>query len=528
MKIKIPIITGLINKRHRAKLRVINKGYRQLKNKNKLELLMQLRDVVSRAKLNNEGLLEGLLCRSDFNVELSIRQYLFERLLRLSFNNSILYSIGSNKPLSHPLPKEWRDVLAGQGIKVNNFSSTLLWRAYSFLFWGRGVLHGLKSIYYLLVMSLPNQGKYIYFDGLSKECLSKEADRHNIVNWYLKWKNKTVEIDSICHSVNNITNFKLGDVDVVRTDGLPRLKGFKLFRYVIFVVYASSYSFLCLFFKPVYGFFIDEMLKLKRVDLACDDDLAKDYLFNNSVPFYRPFWTYLAEEKGARILFYFYSTNSEAMKTKYGRAVEYPWYLISWPHYLVWDEFQADFIKRFDQNRAIIEEVGQIWFSSSDVDVDVDVPLNAIAVFDVTPKRFSMYISLGLSLEYYTSNIANQFLSDVQFILGKKKINMCHKIKRVSVRSNKRYKYKIERLKEKSNYIEVHPSVDALQVIQKTKACISIPFTSTAIIAKQEGKPSVYYDPIGMIQKDDRAAHGIPVLSGIDELREWVEDIERS
>jgi hypothetical protein len=28
-----------------------------------------------------------------------------------------------------------------------------------------------------------------------------------------------------------------------------------------------------------------------------------------------------------------------------------------------------------------------------------------------------------------------------------------------------------------------------------------------------------------MIQKDDRAAHGIPVLSGIDELKEWVEGL---
>jgi polysaccharide biosynthesis PFTS motif protein len=84
---------------------------------------------------------------------------------------------------------------------------------------------------------------------------------------------------------------------------------------------------------------------------------------------------------------------------------------------------------------------------------------------------------------------------------------------------------RIKQLSNKLNYIEVDPSADALQIIQKTKACISMPFTSTALIAKEEGKPSVYYDPTGMIQKDDRAAHGISVLSGINELEEWVENI---
>ena len=67
--------------------------------------------------------------------------------------------------------------------------------------------------------------------------------------------------------------------------------------------------------------------------------------------------------------------------------------------------------------------------------------------------------------------------------------------------------------------------LDAIQIIIKTKACISMPFTSTALIAKAEGKHSVYYDPSGIMQKDDIAAHDIPVLSNSDELKEWVKNI---
>ena len=54
-----------------------------------------------------------------------------------------------------------------------------------------------------------------------------------------------------------------------------------------------------------------------------------------------------------------------------------------------------------------------------------------------------------------------------------------------------------------------------------------MPFTSTALIAKHEGRPSVYYDPSGIVQAGDRAAHGIPILVGIDELQEWVKGINQ-
>jgi len=136
------------------------------------------------------------------------------------------------------------------------------------------------------------------------------------------------------------------------------------------------------------------------------------------------------------------------------------------------------------------------------------------------------HVLMGESLDYHNFDIANQFLNDIQLVLDKNNMNISHKIKRVIKVTHRAYLRNIMQLKQKSNYVEIHPSVDALQIIQKTKACISIPFTSTAVIAKQEGKPSVYYDPSGVIQKNNRAAHDIPVLSGINELEDWVNSID--
>ena len=45
-------------------------------------------------------------------------------------------------------------------------------------------------------------------------------------------------------------------------------------------------------------------------------------------------------------------------------------------------------------------------------------------------------------------------------------------------------------------------------------------FTSTALIVRDLGKPSYYYDPSSIIQKDNRAAHGIPIISRLDKLQE--------
>jgi len=518
--INIPIISSFIRRHNRDRIRGIWRGYRSLKRSGKLELLRQLKDVLTKTKLNNTSLSKSFFCQGSFDIELSIRQYLTVRILGLSFNKSILYSAGSNKSLSHPLPKEWRDALISQGVNVNKFNSAFLWHVYGFLFWARGVLSEVKSIFFLLKKQ-PNLGKYIYFDGLSDNNISANPNRHNIANWYLQWKNRNTEINSICHSISGMSDFKLDKVDFVRTDGLPKLRRAKLMKYVGSFICIVIYSFIWLFFKPAYGFLLRESIKLKRVGLANDADLARDYLFNGSSPYYRPIWTYMAEDKGSRILFYEYSTNTADFKTKNGYPIQEPWHLMSWPHYLVWNKFHVDFFMRSDQHNSVIENVGHIWFSSSGK--CADIPLNSIAVFDVPPTKFPMYYVY--SPEYYNYNISNRFLSDICLVLNKSNFNIVHKKKRIKKFTHKRYERRIRQLNKDPRYIEIFPDIDALQVIQKTKACISMPFTSTAIIAKQEGKPSAYYDPSGTIQKDDRAAHDIPVLSGINELEDWVKSL---
>ena len=95
-------------------------------------------------------------------------------------------------------------------------------------------------------------------------------------------------------------------------------------------------------------------------------------------------------------------------------------------------------------------------------------------------------------------------------------------IGKLTYRSNENF---LNILRGKKEFIEIDCDIAAIDLINKCKGVISMPYTSTATIARELGKPPVYYDPTGRIAKDDLAAHGIKVLSGIEELRKWTIEI---
>ena len=62
--------------------------------------------------------------------------------------------------------------------------------------------------------------------------------------------------------------------------------------------------------------------------------------------------------------------------------------------------------------------------------------------------------------------------------------------------------------------------------IEKADIVVSMPFTSTSLIGNAYSVPSVYYDPFFIISKQDRGANGLPLLSGKDELRQWIKSLK--
>jgi polysaccharide biosynthesis PFTS motif protein len=119
--------------------------------------------------------------------------------------------------------------------------------------------------------------------------------------------------------------------------------------------------------------------------------------------------------------------------------------------------------------------------------------------------------------------VANIFLEQVCEVINRHGALMLWKRKRnVGSHAHPHYRLLADYLAKEDHVKLIEPDTSAFRVIESSIAVISMPFTSTALIARKMGKPSVYYDPGGSLLRDDRAAHGIPILSGVDELEAWL------
>jgi polysaccharide biosynthesis PFTS motif protein len=229
------------------------------------------------------------------------------------------------------------------------------------------------------------------------------------------------------------------------------------------------------------------------------------------------------KKKGAQITSYFYSISEEfKLSTGYQPNSTF-WELMNWPLYLVWDSYQEDLIRRNVGDFFLIKNVGPILFENVPTELP-EIPKNSVAIFDVQPIRSSAHFGFSTQAELYLNpRVPERFIQEIVSVLSMFNFTIVHKRKRNDGnRAVKHYRNLIKDLLRHKNVISVEPSISAIRVIQNCKAVISMPFTSTAIIGRDLGKPSIYYDPIGVIQKDDKGAHGIPIISGQEELMSWL------
>ena len=330
--------------------------------------------------------------------------------------------------------------------------------------------------------------------------------------------------------MKNVKNESIAEFSIsYMPSAIPPLKGLiKFVNFIYWGILAVVISFIDLFRgRYWHPLLLRESAYGGQIRLVKPENLATEYLFHNSNHIYRPLWTYDAEHMGSRILFYFYSTNIETFKSSCGyRLQENTWNLLSWSNYLVWDSYQANFIKRWISKYQNIYIVGSIWFSSSAKDFPELSNKKFFAVFDVQPVRDSFFQILGQSTGFYIPEVANLFIKDISEVVFHFGHNILFKRKRNIDRIlHKKYWKVIFELTKLDSFLSLDPDIPAYRVIEQSEVVISMPFTSTALIGRELGKPSIFYDPVGIVQLDDRASHGIPIIVGRENLKKWVESV---
>ena len=483
------------------------------------------------------GYKSDILLGQHSNAELIAKQFLLSRYVaNKNLNIKILASVhNGNLARIFALPDEWRSVLSSHGLPVNAPLSWIMWRIKVLWHW---IIGNVKLLQYIL-SSLREavrrgervSGSYVYFEGLSKNCLPQfaaDGKSYDVLTWYQGWRDRCTDIEVICHNVPDVGEFETHGIRVVSlpTD-TPLINGLiPLFTLMLWSVKANAEC-LVAFVKGQWGLplLFADLFKAKVVKLLPQEALAKDYLFQSDWIF-RPLWTYVAEDRGSRILFYFYSTNSEGMKSLSGyKPIDFDWRCISWPKYLVWDKYQAAFLRLACSSEIKVEIVGPIWFQNSAKELPL-ITEKSVAIFDVQPHRFSAYHSLGVPLEYYVPDNCIQFIKDVCEVANELGFQIVWKRKRnIGKQAHPKFRNFLRQRTESNGVTTVDPEVAAVRVIQATMLSVSMPFTSTALIAKHMNKIGCYYDPSMSLLKDDRGAHGVEIVLGKDQLREWMNGI---
>ncbi len=521
-----------------SKFRKISKGYRLLKDSNQLEYLDNLKIQLTNTPLNSEiNFSKAITIDSKVvSLEVAVRQFILQKFIGINFNEEVLLCLADkNKKFAYPLPSEWQICIINSGIKVNKFVCSFLWTIEMFRLWIYACYEFLRqSIYSLNIIIFERKFKiqnFVYFDSLAESNIPFRSGtyEYGILSWYLKHFD-CLGIDYLAHTVSTRNSVILNGKIKVNSVGSPILPPLTYTSLALFLEYAFS-KLIKSFFLFILGKWWNVLLLRdsfisKIINLNKGRGIAVQYLFHNSNWIYRPLWTYTAEKYNSEIYFYFYSTNIERFKKadKISR-VKNSWDLISWSNYLVWDQFQSDFVIKNSNYPVKVEIFGPISFVCSEIE-DFEILKNTIAVFDVQPRRATKYNSLGLDQDYYVPKVVNAFLVDVFESITSLNFPIAFKRKR-NIGKLEHYKYvnEINRISKEYYFLNIDPTIPAELIIEKAKAVISLPFTSTALIGKHLGKPSVFYDPSGLVLKDDPAAHGICVINNKSDLKDWLNKI---
>lgn len=511
------------------------RGHRYLRTTNQLALIDDIKHDLSicpapEIPSNLNGLLFG---PNVADPDLSTRQYMMVRLGYLSLTKALLRHLsGRAGKMAYPMPKEWCSVLESHGIKVARGRSRLLWLGYGLTLWGYGSLTFTRY----LMMSAIKPSRYLalapadltYFDQLSLGNLptaDNSVPSYDILSWYAKWAGRPSSCKGLAHMVPDTLERFASSLPVlpVRNAIDPTVPGWRKRDFALWAAQTSLRTLWALVLGRV-GPALMLFEAGKRATTYCTpkEQIFGTYMFHNSGWIYRPLWSFEAEAKGAEILFYFYSTNCEDFKETGGYVRQSnQWNLTSWPTCLVWTDRQAAFIKSHNPQAKTIC-TGPIWFSGHG---DFDAPNRpSLALFDVQPVRDSFYSSLGAKFDVYRPDYSEAFFDTITTICKELHVTAVLKRKRdIGSHLHPRYQSLIQQISHDSAFREAPPNVAAQTVIGASDLVISMPYTSTALIARDMGKPSCFYDPLSILQPDDRAAHGIPIVQGREALHKWVE-----
>ena len=468
-------------------------------------------------------------------VDSSIQRVAIKAFGLLKLRRALARSISVNRALSWFLPPEWINCLIENGISVRPQTSLLLWRFGAFVYLIFSTVKLLRVITNAArkpSKSGPsNQKPLAAFVALSKNNIDLTLNEdgsvpRNILTWFCKSEFKPKRGDIVEHSVDGTGEKRIfsGVTFVDRSFILPlpssRSERFTLYLELVSLWFRSMANFFLR--SSWYGFAFEEVAYCAWVNRMSSSQLADHYLFHNDSWFYRPLWTYIAERRSSRVWIYFYSSNMLPFSMN-GKMLPVGQYAdMPWNRYVLWNNDQADFIKLVAKQVDEIILDCPISFSDCKVSTLFDRDRQTIAVFDVMPRRLATTLDTIDGHGFYSEDNAVAFIRNICAYAANLNYKVLLKYKRSDVtHGSRRYQNLVDQLRERGQLELVHPDISAERLIEKVDIVISMPFTTTGLIAQKMNKPSVYFDPTGKIDCEGTWL-GVDVLQGNSELEQFL------
>ena len=510
------------------------KGYRKLQRMGKSSLIGEIKQHVSKQHIPKVyfGRFPSFLNKFDLDKELVLRQYLVRRTMGLCFNASILSFFGAGRQFV-VAPPHVANILHDNNVLSSKFFALVFWHIYIFAIW----LHGQTMLIKLCIQTFPSLNQRearihnsVFFYGLTANNLPRNSNASSgsdIISWYITQK-KNGDVHNVFHSVSAVQKKqKCGDVNVVylRHEMAVPLTSITWLKFLCWGCGTALYTLIDLL-RGRWGaaFLSAEIYKAKLADLIPRHLHLSECWFPQTGGMYRPLWTYIATTKGTKIVLYFYSLNNNAIQPSADKQIDLGfWHLASWPIYLVWTDYQREWIEARAKKKAEFEVIGSLPFSDGGVRLP-NIKLKSVAVFDVQPFRPFKHATMAQIFEYYNAKNCLQFLIDINQIAQNNGFHLYVKNKRnIGKIAHPKYVKGFKELENSSDvFIPIDPDASAHDLIGRVNVVVSLPFTSTALIARDQRKPTCYYDPLGIIDGYDDRANGVRVIGSKDALENWI------
>jgi polysaccharide biosynthesis PFTS motif protein len=117
-------------------------------------------------------------------------------------------------------------------------------------------------------------------------------------------------------------------------------------------------------------------------------------------------------------------------------------------------------------------------------------------------------------------------MNEVQAALTQAGFSLVYKKKREIGRvATARSRNTVDQWSRRPDVVIADPDVAPQRLIRAAAGVISMPFTSTALIARSMGKPSIFYDPLGVLVHERRLAHNVEVVGNRTDLDQWLANL---